>query len=478
MNPRPVHWHEGMFLRPHHFQAADRYTARLLADNLRMLQWHGWGLRRLTLDWEALGGFRLLIRELEARFRDGTVLILPDDSPAPDVDLKSAFADRTHLDVFLGIPKWRPGQPNLVASTATAPARFRSLTLTIDDENTGGNPQPLVFRSPEVQVLLGEDDQAGYEVLPICRLEKSDRAEATPKLATGFIPPVLACEAWPALQTDILQNLMYRLNKKIEVLAAEVTSRGISFDSHSPGAAKRLHQLTRMNEAHTVLGHIAFASGIHPEQAYLELCRIVGQLAIFGPSARPPALPRYDHDDLGGCFWKVKQYIDALLADVQDPTYEERPFVGAGLRMQVTLEPVWLEAGWKMYLGVRSSVPADDCIRILTRPERLGMKIGSSDRVDTIFTKGQEGLRFTPCPRPPLELPSPIATPPSLTYFEVSRESATNEWTHVTKAKTLAIRVQEKDVVGSIDGQRTLTIRTGSQSNTFTFTLYLVPDKG
>jgi type VI secretion system protein ImpJ len=62
-----------------------------------------------------------------------------------------------------------------------------------------------------------------------------------------------------------------------------------------------------------------------------------------------------------------------------------------------------------------------------------------------------------------------------MTYFEVSRDSATNEWAHVVKAKTLAIRVQEQDVVGSIDGQRTLTIRTGGQTNTFTFTLYLVP---
>ena len=40
-------------------------------------------------------------------------------------------------------------------------------------------------------------------------------------------------------------------------------------------------------------------------------------------------------------------------------------------------------------------------VRMLLRPERLGMKIGSSDRVETIFSKGQEGLRFTQAPRPP-----------------------------------------------------------------------------
>ena len=108
---------------------------------------------------------------------------------------------------------------------------------------------------------------------------------------------------------------------------------------------------------------------------------------------------------------------------MEDPAYQERPFIGSGLQMRVSLEPVWLESGWQMFLGVRSNVTQEECVKMLTRPERLGMKIGSSDRVDTIFTKGQEGLRFTPAPRPPRDLPAPAATPPSQTYFEVSRES-------------------------------------------------------
>lgn len=471
MTPRPVHWHEGMFLRPHHFQAADRYAARLVDQNARFARWHAWGFRRCAIDTEALGGFRFVVRELEARFRDGTAVALPDDAPLPELDLKAAFLGRSTLDLFVAVPKWRSGQPNLHTAAATSPARYRVGTLSTDDENTGVNPQPVQYRSPDVRLLLTDDDQSGYEVLPLARLEKSERAEATPQLATSFIPPVLACDAWPVLQHRILQEVYARLNKKIEVLAGQVTSRGISFDASSPGDARRMNQLGRMNEGYAVLGHVGFVPGIHPEDAYLELCRLVGQLAVFGHDARPPALPRYDHDDLGGCFWKLKQYLDALLNEVEDPAYEERPFVGSGLRMQVALESAWLESGWQMFLGVRSNVTADECVRMLTRPERLGMKIGSSDRVDTIFTKGQEGLRFTHTPRPPRDLPSA----PNLTYFDVSRESATNEWAHVQKAKTLAIRIQERDVVGNIDGQRDLTIRTGGQTTTFSFTLYLVP---
>ena len=77
MTPRPVHWHEGMFLRPHHFQAADRHAARLLAQNVGLVRSHGWGLGRCLIDPEALGGFRLVVRGLEARFRDGTTISLP-----------------------------------------------------------------------------------------------------------------------------------------------------------------------------------------------------------------------------------------------------------------------------------------------------------------------------------------------------------------------------------------------------------------
>ena len=470
MPARPVHWHEGMFLRPHHFQAADRYFAHALAENVRAVQFHGWGLRVVRFDPDALAGFRLVVRELQARFRDGTIVTIPDDAPELTADLKTVFALGNRVDVFLAIPQWRVGHANL--SSPEAPAgRYAVAAAPRDDENTGSNPQLVTTRSFNLRLLIGDEDQSGFEVLPLARLAKSERAEATPQVDTAYIPPVLDVAGWSPLGQGLLQQVYFRLQKKIEVLASQVTSRGISFDSHSQGDARRMHQLAVMNEAAAVLSQLGFVSGVHPFGAYAELCRLVGKLSIFGPEARPPELPRYDHDDLGGCFWKVKQYIDALLNEVDEPAYQERPFIGAGLRMQVALEPAWIEPAWQMFLGVRSNVPADECVRMLTRPERLGMKIGSSDRVDTIFTRGQEGLRFTPSSRPPRDLPSA----PNLVYFEVSRESATGEWAYVQKSLSLAIRIQERDVVGSIQDQRELTIRTGGQTTTFTFTLYMVP---
>ena len=469
MSERAIHWHEGMFLRPHHFQAADRHARALASQHVRWDNHHSWGVRHLSIDQDALGGFRFVVRLLEARFRDGAAVMLPEDGGEPSLDLKEAFKAQGRVEVYLAVPQWQSGRPN-VGPDSPSP-RFLVDHLSLEDENTGVGPQPVSVRRLNVKLMFGHDDHAGYETLSLARLVKSDRAEATPKLDTTFIPPLLACDAWPTLQNDILQQIFFRLNTKIEVMAAQVKSRGISFDSHSPGDGRRMHQLCQMNEAYSLLSNLAFVPGLHPLPAYWELCRLVGQLSVLSETARPPELPRYDHDDLGGCFWKVKQYIDALLNDVEEPTYQERPFVGAGLRMQVAMESAWLEPAWQMFLGVRSSLSSEECIKLLTRPEKLGMKIGSSDRVDTIFTRGQEGLRFAPCPRPPRDLPSA----PNLTYFDVPRDANSAEWQHVQRSLSLAIRIREGDIVGNIQGQRELTIRTAGQTATMQFTLFMVP---
>ena len=270
--------------------------------------------------------------------------------------------------------------------------------------------------------------------MPLARLVKADRAEATPRLDTTFIPPLLACDGWPVLSDDILQQIFFRLNTKIEVLAAQVKTRGASRSTAGrPATAGGCTSSPGMNEAYALLGNLAFVPGVHPLPAYLELCRIVGQLSILGETVRPPELPRYDHDDLGGCFWQVKQYIDALLSDVEEPAYQERPFIGAGLRMQVALEPAWLEPAWQMFLGVKSTLSNEECIRLLTRPEKLGMKIGSSDRVDTIFTRGQDGLAVR-------RLPAAAARFAERTESDLLRHATGHEPTRVAEHPAVAER--------------------------------------
>jgi type VI secretion system protein ImpJ len=471
MSVRAVDWHEGMFLRPHHFQAAGRHAAAQAALNGKWDVHYNWGVRSITLDLDALANYRLVVPELKCRLRDGTIVCVPEDGLLSAIDLKPVFAEGNSHTVFLGVPALLLGKANTGADGSAEGRRFRIDTQPLEDENTGVNPQPVQVRLLNFKLLLSGQDATGYDILPIARIEKSPKAEAMPQLDANYIPPVLACDAWQPLAFGILQTIYDRIGKKIELLSNQVVSRGITFDSHAQGDPQLFAQLRELNEACALLGVLIFAQGVHPLAAYLELCRLVGQLSILGATRRPPDLPRYDHDDLGGCFYRVKQHLDALLDIVREPEYRERPFVGAGLRMQVALEPAWLESVWQMYIGVQSPLSPEECIRLVTKAGLLDLKVGSSDRVDEIFRLGQAGLKFTHSPRPPRALP----TLPGLNFFQISRESQLEEWQNVQRSLTLAIRLNENRIAGNISGQRILTVKTGGQTTTLQFTLFLVP---
>jgi type VI secretion system protein ImpJ len=469
MNDPAVHWHEGMFLRPHHLQAATRHAWQLGSLGDKWDLHYNWGLRSIELDAAALANHRLVIGALKARLRDGTLVSIPEDGSLATVDLKPAFEQKPTLDVFLGVPVFQPKRANVASDGRREGLRYGIESVPITDENTGQDEQQIQVRRLNVRVLLSTDDLTGFETVPIARIEKLSAANAAPQLDVTYIPPVLACDAWKPLLDGILRNTCERIGTKIELLAAQALTRRIAVDSLSAGDALIIAQLRELNEAYAFLGVLVGAQGIHPLPAYLELCRLVGQLSIFGSSRRPPDLPVYNHDDLGGCFWALKKILDDLLHGIVEPAYKVVPFIGAGLRMQVALQPEWLESAWQMYIGVHSPrLNADEIVRHLTRGGLLDMKIGSADRVEEIFKFGASGLKFEYKSGPPGVLPS------GRVYFQVNRQSQQDEWQEVQKSLTLAIRLNEKHIQGSIQGQQELRIAVGGQAHSMTFNLYVL----
>lgn len=474
MISRAVYWQEGMFLRPHHFQAAHRFLTDQSRRNHNFDVHYNWGLRSIELDLAALANHRLVVHALEARLRDGTPVVIPRDGPLASIDLRPVLQGQEGREflVYLAAPARSPGRRN-ISVDRHADFRYYQEALEHEDENSGGNPQPVPVRVVNFQLLVGNQPQAGYEVLPIARLEKSGQADAAPHLDVSFIPPLLSCDAWKPLADGILRALYDRLDKKIDWLVEQMTTQGITFDRQAPGDALVLRQLQQLNEAVSVLGVLVWAAGVHPLTAFLELSRVAGQLAIFGATRRPPELPRYHHDNLGACFGALKSHLDAQLDIVVEPEYKERPFIGAGMRMQVGLEPAWLEPTWQMFIGVQSNLEAAQCVTLLTKAGQLDMKIGSSDRVEDLFRQGAAGLRFGAEQVPPPGLPKI----PGQVYFQVVPDPKNPEWLNVKKSLMLALRLNENLIVGSVQNQRRITIKTAGRQIAMQFSLYVSPSR-
>jgi type VI secretion system protein ImpJ len=228
--------------------------------------------------------------------------------------------------------------------------------------------------------------------------------------------------------------------------------------------------LAQLNEAYATLGVLAFAAGVHPFAAYTELCRLVGKLSIFSEERRAPEVPRYDHDDLAKIFRWVKDQIDRLLHAIREQSYQQRFFVRAGLGMQVSLEPIWLNPDWQWYVGAPTGELSDlECRELLSRGQ-LDWKLGSKNQVEQIFERGMEGLQLLPLDRTPRALPAK-----GWIYYEVTRQNAA--WRDVQSTQTLAMRFRDTLVVNRNDAgeERTLIVNYRGKRIGLQFALFAVP---
>ena len=87
-------------------------------------------------------------------------VVLPDDGGEHELDLKQAFQRQTRVEVYLAVPQWRSGQPNAGAGRAQRRATCVD-NLSLEDENTGVNPQPVSRPPAERPTLVRHEDHAG-----------------------------------------------------------------------------------------------------------------------------------------------------------------------------------------------------------------------------------------------------------------------------------------------------------------------------
>jgi type VI secretion system protein ImpJ len=471
MHNLPVHWSEGMFLRPQHFQAAERHWLELVASSQSWDNPYNYGLRHIELSEDAIRNFQVELSACRIRLRDGTVLEINQRNAPNRIDLKEAFQGSSTTMVYLAVPKLALGRANVAATRATNEHRFVATNLSVPDQSRGGGNQDIEFLDLNVRLLLSQDDQAGYEILPVARIKRAGEAEAIPQLDDDYFPPVIAIDAWDPLGLGTVRAIYDLIGQKINVLGQRVVERGTSLASQEPGDLEDLLMLSTLNGVNASLRCLAFADGVHPLIAYTELCRIVGMLSIFGPTRQAPEIPLYDHDDLARIFKWAKQQIELLLRGRGKLEYEQRFFVGTDRGMAVTIEPKWLHSGWHWFVGVLGENISERECRELLRPGHLDWKMGSTQQVDLIFKHGIPGVSVLELSQAPRALPSRQGW----IYYEVNRDNTA--WKDVLSTQSLAIRFKEELIsnLEKLRGQQKVEISSGGKRSVLQFALFAVP---
>ncbi|UCC28846.1 MAG: type VI secretion system baseplate subunit TssK, partial [Phycisphaerales bacterium] len=195
-----VHWSEGMFLRPHHLQAGQRWVETVINTGLDSLRPYAWGFVRVSIASEPLENFTLRLDECVVRMKDGTWVEIPENTEVEPLDIQQALeAASGPLDVCLGIPQIQAVRANTVSlerpELTDGTPRYEPHPVVKRDENTGENPQTVYVRRMRGRLFVAGDDMTGYETVRVGSIVRTDRPGSVPELDLLGAGPLLAIQA-------------------------------------------------------------------------------------------------------------------------------------------------------------------------------------------------------------------------------------------------------------------------------------------
>ncbi|NNE66501.1 MAG: type VI secretion system baseplate subunit TssK [Pyrinomonadaceae bacterium] len=433
---RKIVWNEGMLLTPHHFQQWDNYHEELLNSRIRSVAPFQYGVLDLQVNREAINNGDFQVTNCHAILPDGLLVNVPDGGGVPDL---RPIGDHFHpeaekLGVHLAIPAKRIGEANFQASGAKPGKNLRFLQegALVKDETSGTNEQPVAYAKSNLRIIFDDELRDGFTSLKIAELERTPTGQL--KISEDFIPPLLRSSSSVWL-VNMLRQLVEILITKSNSLGEQRRQKNASLADFTTSEVAVFWLLHTINSSIPVMGHYFRSPLLHPEQLYLEMAKVVGQLLTFTIEESPKDIVKYDHDDLYGTFSKLSAQLRDLLETVIPsrcvpiPLEKTRETLYVG---RIDDERLFKDAAF--YLAVKSKMGESKLIDTVPRVA----KVGSRDVIDTIIGSALPGVVLNHASPPPAPIPTRIG----FQYF--SLDTIGPYWDGIKGSKVISIYVPDE----------------------------------
>jgi type VI secretion system protein ImpJ len=425
-------WSEGLFLTPHLFQQADRYHENLLHFRLKPLSPFYWGISELDIDREGLPNGLFTVRRCSGVMADGLPVQIPEEDGAPETrSVKTLFVPSAEsLDVYLAIPVHRANSLNFHLDNGTAgrAVRYQMEMAQVNDETTEGNAIEIPVANKNFQILFGGESLEGKIWIKVAQLGRTATGEIT--LRESYIPPAMSL-AGSATLMGILHRILEMLSAKSSALSDQ--RRHIAEFGASDVANFWL--LHTVNSYVPVLSHLYLVSKHHPEQLYLILTQLAGELSTFALGADPRDLPRYDHEDLARTFGELEAKIRFLLETVIPTRYVIIPLEKTPHLWHLGhIHDDRLLKTAQFYLAANAQVSANRLVDDV--PAKA--KMSSPDEINAIIGRAVPGVELTYEPVPPTTIP----VKPGFKYYHL--HTSGRWWDTICKAKSIALYLPDE----------------------------------
>ena len=423
-----VVWAEGLFLRPQHFQQAERYFERLMSQRLESLVPYGAGFTRLQIDQELLKIGKVGLSGAEGVFPDGTPFNLPVEADTPEpFDVPGDVKERL---VLLTLPLKRAGMAELAFERSGDASLIRYIAADHEIRDAVlemENSAQLKVGRLNVRLQLEGEASSAHTALGMVRVVEK-RADGRVILDDAYIPPCLDCRVSPRLY-DHVKEIHGLLRHRIQALAERVSSPG------AKGVAEVADFLLLQlcNRFAPLLAHLLARSSLHPELFYRECLALAGEISTYARRDRSAiGFATYRQDDLQHSFAPVIEEIRRGLTAVIEQNAVAIPVMDRGRGVFAgTVPDVELLRSAVFVLAVGANVPPES----LRQHFPTQVKIGPPERIRDLVVSHLPGIQTAPLPVAPRQIPYHAG----YSYFELDRKS--DYWKALEASRVIAMHV-------------------------------------
>ncbi len=441
--PRPLFWHQGLFLQPQHFQLFDRSFQSLLRPFHNFIEPHFWGLGEIEIQKAALGIKSFNLLKGIFLFPDGTYVVLPGNAVFEARTFNEAWVEGGKpFPIYIGIKRWNDAGENVTVldtleNISVITTRFVSLAdpEEVKDLHSGG-PSGQIKRLHYVLKIIWETEReqfGDYILIPIAQLEKMGEEI---RLSERFVPPCLTIFGSEPL-LKLIKEMRDQLAARSRQLEEYKRQKGIQTAEFGSRDMVYLLALRSLNRYVPILFHFTEVQQVHPWAVYGILRQLIGELSSFSEKVNVMGesgdgnrmLPNYDHLNLWECFSAAQALVSKLLDEITaGPEYVIR-LVYDGTYYAAELKPAIFEGRNRFYLVLKTEADPKFVIQSVAAIAKLS----SREHLPILIARALPGIGLEHLPVPPQELPRRANS----IYFAVDHHS--DQWALVQKGHNIAL---------------------------------------
>lgn len=432
--PQMIHWAEGQFLQPHHFQQFQKAGIERLNSERDFYLPYKEGISSLSIDKDALSSKRVVVRSLCALMPDGTSLSMPGNCDVLPITLEVSSADlQKGIMIYLAVPFYSQLKSNISETGSSNLGRFSLSEFNVVDENSGDNEIPMITRFFNARLITDPSKATDCSVLPVLRLKVENLENKDIRIAVDdeYTPPCVVLDADNSIFRRI-REFLYELRSCKSKILTDIETEGFDAKLVTGSSLLRIMQLQLLNLYINNISTLLIPERVHPLNYYLQLSALLAQLRALFPLSDHKEIVAYDHYNLYPVFNELITSIRALLssqgkAECIELDFTYKPEIDC---MVTDLSDESIIKARDYYLALQGSNNWKELIE----------DIESGDNFRLIDEESHEsrvrGVKLTYVRFPPRYLPMPGS---DTVYFKVMKDESARIWTYIKESHKVAI---------------------------------------